>query len=494
MPVFGRRVFSFGAAMLIERIEQEKLVLVVDLDGTLLRSDMLYESAWGGLGRDWRAPLHWAGALRDGRAALKRAMVAAHNVCVADLPYDAGVIAYIKAWRAEGARVVLATASDQRYADDVAAHLGLFDAAYGSDGVINLKGAQKAEFLEAQFGLHNFAYMGDSAADIAVWGRAKIAITVNASAGLRHQADTSAAQTEHLVTHSASVKPYLAAMRPHQWLKNLLVFLPMLAAHQFDLVTLTQTVLAFVCFSLIASSVYVVNDLLDLSADRAHPRKKNRPFAAGLIPIAHGTGMATGLLVAGAVIAAFLGAAFALVMLLYFAVTALYSLDFKRRIGIDIAVLSSLYTLRIIAGGAATGIDVSAWLIAFSVCIFLSLAALKRQAELVEHIARGLQVVNGRGYRAGHLDNVRRLAMLSGALSVAVLAFYINAPATLALYGQPFVLWATCPVILLWLWRMIAVTDRGGMHDDPVVYAARDRVSWVCFGAVAVIAIIAALT
>lgn len=459
-------------------------MLVVDLDGTLLRSDMLFESFWSAFSRNWKVPFQALAHLGQGRAALKRSLAAQSAVPVDTLPYDAQVIAHIESWRQAGGRTALVTASDDRFAQAIAAHLGLFDEVHGSDGTRNLKGAHKARFLEERFGAGQFAYMGDSAADLAVWKQADRAITVNASAGLRRQAEQVCAQTEHLVTSPPSLKPYLKALRPHQWLKNVLVFLPMLAAHQIDGPTFLVSLMAFICFSLVASSVYVLNDLLDLAADRAHPRKKARPFASGSVPIAHGTWMASGLLLLGAVVALGVGGNFLLVMVVYYLLTTAYSLNLKRRLVIDICVLAGLYTIRIVAGAAATGIPLSVWLLAFSVFFFLSLAAVKRQAELIDSARRGNLKASGRGYHVDDLPIMGMVAISAGYVSVLVLALYVNAPKVAELYQTPEALWGVCAVLLYWLTRTVMIAHRGWMHDDPVVYAARNRISQLCLVAI----------
>ena len=237
---------------------------------------------------------------------------------------------------------------------------------------------------------------------------------------------------------------------------------------------------AFVAFSLIASSVYVLNDLLDLSADRSHPRKRKRPFAAGAIPIAHGTGMAAGLLLTGLLISALLGSQFLLVMLGYFALTTGYSLYLKRRLVVDICALAVLYTIRILAGAAATDLPVSVWLLAFSVFIFFSLAAVKRQAELVDGIASGKVTAHGRGYHVDDLSLVESMATSAGYVAVLVLALYVNSNAVSELYTAPQLLWGICLILLFWVSRMVMVTHRGRMHDDPVVFAIKDPVSRSC--------------
>ena len=459
---------------------ERRATLVVDLDGTLLRSDMLFESFWSAFGRDWRSPFISVAALTGGRVSLKRHLAVASAVEAATLPYDPKVIAYVQDWRASGGRTALVTASDRNFAEAIASHLDIFDEVHGSDGKLNLKGEHKGQFLEERFGSKGFAYMGDAKADLPVWKRAARAITVNAPAALRRETERVCDSVEHLVTDAKSVKPYIKALRPHQWLKNALVFLPMLAAHQLDSETFLLSVLAFVCFSLVASSVYVLNDLLDLAADRAHPRKKNRPFASGSIPIAHGTWMAAGLLLLSGLLAVSFSLSFLLAMVAYYLLTTAYSLLLKRRIVIDICVLAGLYTARIIAGGVATDIPLSVWLLAFSVFFFLSLAAVKRQAELIDSAERGNLKASGRGYHVDDLPIISMIAIGAGYVSVLVMTLYVNSPAVVELYAHPEALWGVCAVLLYWITRTVMVAHRGHMHDDPVVYAAKDRISQMC--------------
>ncbi len=456
-------------------------ILVVDLDHTLLKSDMLLESFWSAFGRNWLSPFRSVLALTQGKAALKRYLAGAAQVDVKTLPYDPQIMAYIKAWRVAGGRTALVTASDEAIARDIAGYLKLFDEVHGSDGVENLKGERKALFLIETYGEKQFSYIGDSEADLAVWKHARRAITVNLSETMKTRAAQVAGEIEHLATHTPTISAYLKAIRPHQWLKNVLVFLPMLAAHQINGASLFASLFAFVSFSLIASSVYVLNDLLDLNADRDHPRKRRRPFAAGSIPIASGAWIAAGLLGLGTVIAAFLGPAFFAVMVGYYALTTGYSLYLKRRIVIDICVLSGLYTMRIVAGGAATGIPLSVWLLAFSIFFFLSLAAVKRQAELVDNVRQGKLKASGRGYHVGDLQIISMISIGAGYVAVLVMALYVNSPAVIQLYAHPEALWGVCAILLYWITRTVLLAHRGAMHDDPIVYAAKDRLSQVCF-------------
>ncbi|WP_397542647.1 UbiA family prenyltransferase [Roseovarius salis] len=453
-------------------------LLVVDLDGTLIRSDMLFESFWAGLSENWQAIPAALRGLARGRAALKRSLADVASLEVEHLPYNEIVLDYIRDWRASGGRAVLVTASDQSIADRIAAHLDLFDEVHGSNGEVNLKGHTKAEMIRERFGGTGYAYIGDSAADIPVWQGARHAVTMDAPAVLRRRLAEVGKETENL--DSGVVPAYVAALRPHQWLKNILVFVPVIAAHATDPVVLLKAVLAFAAFSLVSSSGYVLNDLMDLRADRTHPRKSQRPLASGRVPIAHGTLMVPLLLLAGLALAAVGGMPLLAVIGAYFVLTTLYSFFLKQIAVADICTLAGLYTMRIIAGGLATGLAPSVWLLAFSIFFFVALAAIKRQAELVDLVRRGMPAARRRGYHVDDLPLVAQMSTASGYVSVMVLALYLNSPAVQELYTTPWLLWGICLVVLYWITRIALITSRGQMDDDPIVFAMRDRTSIVC--------------
>ncbi len=456
-------------------------VLVVDLDGTLIRTDMLYETFWAALSNHWLNVAAVLRALPRGRAALKRTLARLGPLDVASLPFNEEVLDYVRRWRDQGGRTALVSATDHRLVERISEHVGLFDDAYGSDGTVNLKGPRKAAFLSARFP-GGFVYMGDSGSDYAIWERAKQAVTVDVPGLLRSRVDALAIASEHLTTRGSLVSAFWRALRPHQWLKNTLVFLPLLAAHQFDSVSIGKAVLAFVAYSLVASSVYLLNDLLDLAADRAHPRKRARPFASGALPLAWGTALVPGLLLAGSLVSLLLGPAFLAIMAIYYVLTTVYSFVLKRLLIIDICALAALYTLRIVAGGFATDVYLSVWLLAFSIFFFFSLAAMKRQTELVSSVEEGEGKAYGRGYITGDLPLVTNMAVGSGYVSVLVMALYLNSPAVRQLYFETAPLWGICLVLLFWLSRMVMLAHRGQMQDDPVVFAAQDKVSMLCAG------------
>jgi 4-hydroxybenzoate polyprenyltransferase/phosphoserine phosphatase len=478
---FGQQANRFLGRMMRDSSTADR-VLAVDLDGTLIRGDMLYECLWCAMAQTWRTPFVAAKCLAAGKPALKRAMAELGQVDVASLPYDPQVIAQIKAWRADGGRTALITASDHQLAEAVAAHLGLFDEVQGTTQGCNLKGEAKAALLADRYGAGGFVYIGDARADLPCWAAADAAITVGASPKFRAEVAGVNADVTHLSEPEALIWPVLKAMRPHQWLKNILVFVPVLANQSFTWAALMQGLMAFVAFGLVASAGYLLNDLLDLGPDRAHDRKRFRPLASGRLPVPVGTAMVPVLLAAGLLVASVLGWGFAGVIAVYFFMTMSYSLFLKRKAIIDICVLAGLYTLRIIAGGVATGIELSIWLLAFSLFFFFSLAAVKRQAELVHVKNSRLSGAAGRGYSVEDLPLMMQMALTSGFVSVLVMALYLNTPEVQAKYSAPSLLWGVNVLLLYWISRVVLTTHRGGMDDDPLVYAVTDRTSLIVFG------------
>ena len=468
-------------------------ILAVDLDKTLIKGDLLYESFWECASKDLWALLQVVASLTAGKARFKANLARNTAIDPALLAYNNSVLEYIKEWRERGGRAVLVTATDQSIANATAHHLGLFDEVYGSDGTRNLKGRVKAGFLVERYGAGNYDYIGDAHADIPVWNSARRAITVGLSQKDRGQVHSLSGEVMHLSDPEHSSLSYINAIRPHQWSKNVLVFLPLIAAHEASIYVWVEALFAFFCFSLVASSVYVLNDLLDLSTDRIHPRKRNRPFASGAVSLQHGTLMVPALLLAGLLFG--LGAQqpqFLLIMALYYATTMIYSVCLKRKLIVDICALAGLYTLRIFAGGAATGLPISEWLLAFSIFFFFSLAAVKRQGELVDVVKSGRGKANGRGYEGEDQLVVSMMALSSGYIAVLVLALYLDSPAVQELYNHPARLWGICLILLYWVSRMVMMAHRGIMDDDPIVFAMKDRVSRYC-GVLILIVIIAGI-
>lgn len=456
--------------------------LIVDLDGTLVHTDLLHESALRA-SRDrpfdvLRMPL-W---LLQGKAVLERKLAGRGRVDAALLPYNEALLAWLKEQRAAGRRLVLCTGADRSFADAVAAHLGVFDEVLAGDGDIHLAGRDKAEALARQYGHGGFDYAGNSAADLKVWRRARKAIVVNGARGLAGKAAALCGVEREFPAPArglrASALAWRRVLRLHQWLKNLLLFVPLVAAHQvFDLGHWLTLALAFLSFSLCASTVYIVNDLLDLDSDRAHPRKRLRPFASGAVPVWRGVLAAPLLLAASLALGARVGGTFLPWLLLYFLLTCVYSLGLKKMILLDCIVLAMLYTLRITAGAAALALPLSFWLLAFSVFLFLSLAFVKRHAELQAQALSGGHRVHGRGYHTSDEPLVLNLGVSAGYASAVVLALYLNSDKVAMLYRWPEAVWGTVPVLLFWISWIWMQAHRGQMHDDPVVFAMKDRTS-----------------
>lgn len=472
-------------------------LLAIDLDGTLSRTDTLWESILGYLAQAPFAAFAMLLALPRGRAGFKRWLAQRYLPDPASLIYDSAVIRLAEAARAQGQRVILVTGADQAIADRVAAHCQIFDGAHGSNGTINLTSHNKAAWLTAQAGRAGFAYAGDSRADLAVWQAARRGYAVRTGSALLARARQVQPDMVELAARdrpAERVRLMLRALRPHQWAKNALIFVPALAGHHFDLPTLAACTAAFLAFSLLASSVYVLNDLLDLPHDRAHPRKINRPFASGRLKLSTGPALIGACLAGTLALALFLPARFALVLGIYYATTTAYSLRLKRLMMWDVVTLAGLYTVRIFAGAAAVQDGfVSPWLGAFSLFLFFCLAVVKRQAELHAHAARGGDgALSGRAYRPGDLPMLSAMAASCGYIAVLVLALYMNSAEVVALYRHPKLLWALCPIVLFWVSRVLMLSQRGEMHDDPVVFALRDRVSLAC-GAAALAAIAAGI-
>jgi 4-hydroxybenzoate polyprenyltransferase len=411
------------------------------------------------------------------------------------LPYNQKVLKLVEDARIQGRRVVLATATHGRLAEKIALHLGCFDEVLSTNETCNLSAARKRSALVERFGEKGYDYVGNSHDDVEVWRSAREAIVVNPERGVFRKAERVAKVGQVLSTKPSQTRSWFNALRLHQWTKNVLIVLPLLASHNLtDVSMLGLAVLAFLLFGLCASSVYILNDLLDLDDDRHHPTKRHRPFAAGAISIHFGVIVFPVLLMLsffGAWV--FLPPAFMGVLLAYYALTLAYSLRLKRLMAVDVIALASLYTTRIIAGAAALGLPLTFWILGFSMFIFLSLALVKRYAELRDARAQGVEgKTRGRGYYPDDLEMISSLGAASGYLSVMVLALYIQQPATLQLYAHPGLIWMACPVLLFWITRIWLLTHRGQMHDDPVIFAAKDKVSLVTGALFGLIFILAA--
>lgn len=457
--------------------------LVVDLDGTLIKTDLLLETTNQLLTRQpWQIfrLCHW---LAQGRSRLKAHLAMSTTIDAASLPYNEALIAWLKQQKSQGRPLVLATASHHQLAEQVAEHLGIFDQVLATRDDINLKSHHKRDLLVSQYPDRGFGYVGNDWADIVVMESAVDAYLVSHSPRLIATAKSLGNLTQTFESNpSGSLTAFFTALRPHQWLKNLLIFIPLLAAHRYGSgSSLVSALLAFIVFGLTASSVYLLNDLVDIADDRQHPRKRQRPFAAGNLSLLHGwLAWPSLLLLAFAIASLTLPASFVATLSIYFVLTVAYSLYLKHCALIDVLTLAILYTVRIIAGAAAISVQPTFWLLAFSMFIFLSLAFIKRFTELRSaRNAKHQGQLRGRDYYPEDLELVSSLGAGAGYLAVLVLALYIEDPRTAELYRNPKLIWLACPLLLYWICRAWLMAHRGLMHDDPIVFALKDRSSWV---------------
>lgn len=470
--------------------EQDQ-TLVVDLDGTITPVDTLVESFLR-LARNspWQA-LAAFGWLLQGRAYMKSQIAQRANLDVSSLPLNEPMVAYLRQQREAGRPIILATAADRRIAEAMAERIGVFDSVHASDGTNNLKGKAKLAEIREQVG-DNFAYAGDSQADLPIWQAAKAAVLVGVPPDLARQVRKTVKVEREFDSRRAGAATWFKALRAHQWIKNLLIFLPLLTSFSFSsLPSVSAALLGFVAFSLLASATYIGNDLWDLESDRAHPRKRARPFASGAISPLHGVAVAMSLLLASMLVALWVTPAFVGILLLYLVATTAYSWDLKRRVLIDVVALALLYTLRVLAGAVAIGVQVTPWLLAFCTFFFLSLALVKRCSELVSAQRDGRSAASGRGYLVSDLSVLWPLGVSSGMCAVVVFGLFVADTATIPRYANHDLLWCVGIGLIYWIGRLWIKTGRGQMHDDPIVFTAKDKVTRMTLVAIVLLTVAA---
>jgi 4-hydroxybenzoate polyprenyltransferase/phosphoserine phosphatase len=466
--------------------------LVVDLDGTLIRTDLLVESLFAYLGAD---PLRFwslAAALRKGKAPFKADIARRVAIDPAHLPYDDRVLSLIHDARDNGRRVFLASASNERYVRDVAQHLSLFDGWFASTDSENLSSSTKAQRLVEAFGEKGFDYIGNDRADLPVWSLANRSFAVAPSSSVRTRLKAADASAHVFESQSGGLRAWMKLLRVHQWVKSSLVFVPIFASHRFDFSSAVEATAAAIAFSLAASSIYILNDLVDLDADRVHRSKKRRPLAAGTVSIRQAMIVAPILFVSALAIGSLVSIAFVAVLLVYLALTTAYTFYLKRKMMIDVVTLASLYTLRVIGGTVAIGAVPSEWILAFSMFIFTASALIKRYVELAGRVDAGLPDPTDRNYRKSDLHVLAALAAASGFNAVTVFALYISSDTVHGLYRHPQALWLICPILLYWVGRALIMAERRLMDDDPIVFALKDWNSLLSFALIGIIMIAAA--
>ena len=464
--------------------------LVVDVDGSLIGGDLLIEGIARLLSVSplslFALPFRLAVAMVRGRAGLKRRIAEAVPLPPDTLVWNPAVLEEIAAAQAAGRSVWLASASDARAVSPLAETVGAAGC-LASDGRTNLAGEAKAAALAARFGERGFDYIGNERRDLAVWKRARRAIGVGLGAGLTRKVRALDGEARFLPGLGGGPRDWFRALRPHQWVKNVLVFVPLAAAHETGAGPYLVAAGVFAALSAVASGTYLLNDLLDLPHDRGHPTKRHRPMAAGKVPLLPMIGLGAALAAGGLALAFWLSAAAGLWVLAYLAVTCAYSLSLKRKIFIDVTTLAMLYAVRVLAGAAAVSVVLSPWLLAFFLFLFLALAIVKRQGELR---GSGRSASGGRAYLAEDVPVMAALGAASGFASVVILTLYIQSPETGERYARPEFLWLICPLLLYWLGRMALLAGRAGGggggggggppdNDDPLVFTLRDRTSWL---------------
>lgn len=459
-------------------VDVARVPLCIDLDGTLVRSDMLVEAILKLIRRRPHYVLLMILWLTRGKAALKEEVARRIPIRADVLPVNHELLDWLKREKDRGRQLVICTAASAAYGEAVAAHFGLFDRVLASDGSDNLMGSRKAARLVEEFGEGGFDYAGNAVSDLPVWQRARAAIVVAPTLALTAQLKR-VPRVEMLIPRKTSrVGAWLRSARIHHWVKNALIFVPAAAAQVIWVPTvLAQSLTAFLAFSLVASGTYILNDLLDLEADRMHPTKRYRPFASGDLQAVEGFVGVIALVAAGLAIGYLaLGWLFLVVLCGYILATAAYSFGIKRRPAVDLLWLAALYTGRIVAGSAATGIEPTFWLLAFSMFLFLSLAAAKRSAELGGLESRSRDQAPGRGYAVSDMPLLLAFGVAAAYTSVLVLALYVYSRAD-DLYAEPEALWLLCPALLYWMSRIWLKVHRRQLDEDPLVFAFTDAPS-----------------
>ena len=490
-PVNHQQLLS-GSSYL--SVMTESQVVAVDLDGTLTLTDTLHESVLTLVRNKPHFLLLLPFWLFQGIAHLKQKVAEHSDLDVTTLPYNQPLIDWLKDEKLRGKKIVLSTAANEKIAKAVVRNFNLFDEFIASDFGTNLKSARKREVLQKRYGVKGYDYAGNSNDDLEVWAGASSAIVVNASESVVSKASEFTSVSQIFLSERAGFAIWIKALRIHQWLKNLLLFVPLLAAHQIsNAQSLGLLVIAFLSFSLCASSVYITNDLLDLESDRSHPRKRFRPFAAARLSILHGVIAAPLLIAASFLLGTVVGEDFLLVLLAYLFLTVTYSFSLKHLVLVDCLTLATLYTMRIIAGAAAVSVSLSFWLLAFSIFIFLSLALVKRYAELLVQSREGKNSAHGRGYFVSDAPLIQVLGISSGYISTLVIALYLRSENVMSLYAQPLAIWLLIPILLFWVSWVWLKSSRGQMHDDPIVFAATDKASLIVAAITATVLIYAAI-
>lgn len=462
-------------------IKDNTFPLVADLDGTLVKTDTLLESIFGLIRLNYIYSISMIFWFLKGRNFLKQKIAEKFIPDPSLLPYNNEVLIKLKDAKQQGRKIVLATGSHQLVADEVASYLNIFDDVYGSTESVNLTGNRKRDLLVERYGEASYEYIGDSFQDLPVWKTASEIVSINPTPYVKNRLKTYTQPVDIIENKKNYFTTLVKEIRIYQWVKNLLIFLPLLMAHEFDdPQKFVMAIIGFFCFSFVASAVYLFNDIFDVEADRAHPSKKNRPIASGNFGIVDAVVISTIMNTIGmTVAAAVMPFEFFITLLIYQLSTSVYSFLLKKIYVLDIIYLAALYTIRLLSGAFATGVEASTWLLAFSMFIFLSLAFLKRFVELVQLSAENKNIAKGRAYNTEDISALRSFGTSSAYISILVFALYIQSEKIVILYKTPELLWLVVPLLLYWITRMWFLAEKGKVDDDPVVFTCKDPVSYI---------------
>jgi len=462
---------------------ESKKVLVVDLDNSLLKIDLFKES----LGKSLlKRPLVFFKTVMLALNSIALAKTFISKECKTDchtLPYNNKILDIIDSYRKKGYLILLATGAPQAYAHSIANHLGLFDEVIATNEQINNVGINKLESIKKHVN-DSFIYLNDSVKDLPVWLHCKKAILIGDNGRVKNMLIKNNVEIIDTVKKEKSIiEILLKQLRVHQWSKNMLLFVPALLSHQLlEPGVFLNALCSFIAFSLLASSIYVLNDIIDVDYDRKHPMKKNRPIAAGDLSMLRAYAVLLVCFLIGGWMAMLLGTTFLFVMAVYIILNLLYSLYFKRIIILDVLLLMSFYTLRIIAGHIPDTFPFSPWLLSFSVFLFFSLAFLKRYVNII--LENNVSTKNGTGYSINDSNILKSFGVGSGIISTLVLILYTGSEQVQPFYLTPMILIFLAPIMLYWICRIWLLADRGLIKDDPILFAIKDKISYVvaiCF-------------
>lgn len=473
-------------------MNEPEIPLVVDLDGALIKTDLLLEGSYAMIKENPLLILRLPSWLLRGKVYFKDQVAKRVRINVRSLPYHADFLEYLRKESSRGRKLILATASVKKLAESVSNHLGIFSDVLASADKINLSGREKLKVLLERYGEKGFDYAGNARPDLHIFPHARNAILVNPASGVLSAARKTSNLEQLFNSGNGNALVYFKAARTYQWVKNLLLFVPLTTSHNWNNSSaIASVVLGFVSFSLCASGGYIFNDLFDLAADRNHPRKRHRPFANGDIPIWNGSALMLVFQVIGLSIAFALNRNFFALLVVYLLINFAYTFHLKTFVLIDVLVLAGLYTLRIISGSILANVPLSFWLLAFSIFLFFSLALVKRCSELLTLSKNNSESAHGRDYNVSDMGYLREMGIASGYLAILIVAFYINSSDVALLYSRPKMLWMVCPALFYWISRIWLKTGRGEMVDDPIVFAIKDKGSRIVLEAILFIILLA---